>query len=129
MSDMSNVLHFPTVEHAITWADQARAYRNVISAEIERLIGLLDEFDGDVDTEDGDEDRCAAFDDDPKAAANWLHGPGDAEDAEDDDPLEVAALEDVRAVMEPSRDWGHAWNASTRGEDMEDSHDREDCLD
>jgi hypothetical protein len=82
MSDMSNVLNFPTVEHAITWADQARAYRNVISAEIERLIGLLDEFDGDADIEDGDEDRCAAFDDDPAHHhSDPLNLPGDADDA------------------------------------------------
>lgn len=54
-----------------------------IAEAIEVLIDVLDLLGGDPDSEDGDEDRCGAHDDDP--AISLAGGaPGDPDDAEDD---------------------------------------------
>ena len=55
----------------------------------ERVIETMDELDGDPDVEDGDEDRCATFDDDPVSShvqRGADYGAGDPDDVEDDDP-------------------------------------------
>ena len=60
-------------------------------ATIEALIAYLDALDGDPDTEVDDEDCCETGDDIGTASARFRHnsfGPGDPDDAEDDDPLE-----------------------------------------
>lgn len=66
--------------------------RPLLSRLTARLIEHLDQVDGDPDLEDGDEDRCAARDDDltdfsfvPAGSLNWPI-VGVCEDDEDDDP-------------------------------------------
>ncbi|WP_273303739.1 hypothetical protein [Sphingomonas ursincola] len=63
-------------------------YRPRIERQVERGIALLDAIDGDPDLEDGDEDGCPAYDDHggaPLIGRFATFGPGDPDDAEDDD--------------------------------------------
>lgn len=64
-----------------------------VEAHIETLITLLDEFDGDADLEDGDEDCCAAHDDDTRFLVLDA-GPGDPDDSEDGDQDRCQAGDD-----------------------------------
>lgn len=97
-------------------------------------ISLLDVADGDPEAEedepdslDGDEQDTAWFEgiDQTRTSPNVEEDSEEDDPDEDDDPLEVAWLEDRAAVIEPPKDWAMAWNASIRGEDMEDGGDRE----
>lgn len=69
-----------------------------LDALIERLLELRDILDGDIDLEDGDEDRCQARDDAPVGGPSIGCGciaceyPGSEDDAEDN-----ADAEDERA--------------------------------
>jgi len=65
------------------------APRSAVEAIIEGLIEALDCADGDLDLEDGDVDCCAALDDDPSSQCTYStdYGPGDPDDAEDDDGM------------------------------------------
>ena len=65
------------------------ASRSAVEAIIESLIEALDRADGDIDAEDGDVDCCDAHDDDPAwQCTSWTsYGPGDPDDAEDDDGI------------------------------------------
>jgi hypothetical protein len=70
--------------------------RAEICLQIETLIAILDVIDGDPDIEDGDEDCCAAYDDDPagRIRASLDHLPGDPDDAEDCDQDRCSAGDD-----------------------------------
>jgi hypothetical protein len=96
--------------------------RKRISAKIEALVALLDLIDGDPDLEPPEEDCCEAADDCGSYGFGFLgrgvpfdlHGPGDPDDTEEDDPLEeddpagdpldLGEEEDWRGVLKPA--WG-----------------------
>ena len=65
--------------------------REAIENQIEALLCLLDEMDGDPDIEDSDEDCCSAHDDRPdQAYFGFGPGdgyPGDPEDAEEEEDV------------------------------------------
>jgi len=60
--------------------------RSALSRLTHAMIDHMDEIDGDPEAEDGDEDRCSGFDDDPAcshAQRGNDYGAGDLDDAED----------------------------------------------
>lgn len=66
------------------------ASRETIEALIQHALDALDRCDGDPDLEDGDEDRCPAYDDEGSSRPLFFgdRHPGDPDDAEEDDPSE-----------------------------------------
>lgn len=83
--------------------------RPVIEDGIESLIALLDRDDGDPEREEDNDDRCASGDDcggGPTFMTVPFHltGPGDPEDAEDDDPAgPITEAEALRAWYQARR--------------------------
>lgn len=99
------VEHFPALLTAID-----RLHPLAASKLVDRIIERLDVDQGDIDLEDGDEDRCPSFDDAPIRDAiardqmgYEFFGPNPDEDAEDDDPAGGAADD------EGEREEGVAW--------------------
>ncbi len=80
----------------------SRFDRATLESFVSVAIDLLDLVDGDAEAEDGDEDCCSAHDDRAGCDLTGMtcdhYGPGDLDDAEDDDP---AGDESDREEEEP----------------------------
>jgi len=98
----------------------ARFERDQLESFVAVAIDLLDAIDGDPEAEDGDEDRCAAYDDHvgrSLAGLSFDYGPGDPADGEEE-PGIVAAYgtdQSLGPIGETEADQLARWEALPRG--------------